>query len=85
VTKQIVRYDGSTCHAKSALDHFLTMWYNTAGRPTADKLSKTVLMLLLKVDTAAIILHGVKIVQIDNITKKPAKIYVLSLYNFDAM
>jgi hypothetical protein len=28
---------------------------------------------------------GVKIVQIHNITKKPAKIYVLSLYNFDAM
>jgi hypothetical protein len=29
--------------------------------------------------------RGVKIVQIHNITKKPAKIYVLSLYNFDAM
>jgi hypothetical protein len=39
----------------------------------------------LEVDTAASILHGVKIVQIHNITKKPAKIYVLSLYNFDAM
>jgi hypothetical protein len=39
---------------------------------------------LLEVDTAASILHGVKIVQIHNITKKPANIYVLSLYNFDA-
>jgi hypothetical protein len=40
---------------------------------------------LLEVDTAASILHGVKIVQIHNITKKPTNIYVLSLYNFDAM
>jgi hypothetical protein len=32
----------------------------------------------LEVDTAASILHGVKIVQIHNITKKPAKIYVLT-------
>jgi hypothetical protein len=39
----------------------------------------------VEVDTAASILHGVKIVQIHNITKKPAKIYVLSLYDFDAM
>jgi hypothetical protein len=39
----------------------------------------------LEVDTAASILHGVKIVQIHNITKKPAKIYVPSLYDFDAM
>jgi hypothetical protein len=41
--------------------------------------------LTLEVDTAASILHGVKIVQIHNITKKPAKMYVLSLYNLDAM
>jgi hypothetical protein len=40
---------------------------------------------LLEVDTAASILHGVKIVQIYNITKKLAKIYVPSLYDFDAM
>jgi hypothetical protein len=39
----------------------------------------------LKVDTAASILHGVKIVQIHNKTKMPAKIYVLILCNFDAM
>jgi hypothetical protein len=43
------------------------------------------LFIILEVDTAASILHGVKIVQIHNITKKPAKIYVLSLYNLDAM
>jgi hypothetical protein len=31
-----------------------------------------------------VVLQASKIVQIHNITKKPAKIYVLSLYNFDA-
>jgi hypothetical protein len=41
--------------------------------------------IVLEVDTTASILHGVKIVQIHNITRKPAKIYVLSLYNLDAM
>jgi hypothetical protein len=31
-----------------------------------------------------VVLQASKIVQIHNITKKPAKMYVLSLYNFDA-
>jgi hypothetical protein len=51
----------------------------------AAEMLEVLLLLQLEVDTAASILHGVKIVQIHNITKKPAKIYVLSLYNFDAM
>jgi hypothetical protein len=46
---------------------------------------KKPLGLQIEVDTAASILDGVKIVQIHNITKKPAKMYVLSLYDFDAM
>jgi hypothetical protein len=39
----------------------------------------------IKIYIFELLLIQFKIVQIHNITKKPAKIYVLNLYNFDAM
>jgi hypothetical protein len=61
------------------------IWCPKSSKKKLHNLRYSNITLTLEVDTAASILHGVKIVQIHNITKKPAKIYVLSLYNLDAM